>query len=379
MITDTVKKNLDDIFYGKKLMTKGFNVFKGAVKSLKIPDNKLMYYYNNQEIVQLFKPITPRKDRKFIPIIVSSPFERVYMDTMFITSLNLTIVNCVDLFSKYGYSMTFRGSSVSSSKTLDTLYAFLEKVIALDYYVSNLITDSGSEFKGSFKTECKSLLIDLSYTDVNDKLQASPIESYNRTIRLAIEKLKATLSSRNPITSQIEKGLVDIVDSYNNTKSSATGYSPLEILGSKDIQNDVYLKYSLKKANALEDYETIPVGSYVRVALYDRATPFSKLSPNYSKEIYKVKEYDVKRNRYVLVGKDGYFQYWLLQVVNKEDLMTHTTDRYVVLNPIDDDVRQSRATRVAEKEISDYLTAPEGYSKIVEGKRNRKKKVITDV
>jgi hypothetical protein len=375
----TTKQKLDSLFYGKDLMTKGFKVFKDAVKSLKIPDKDLKFYYDNQEIVQLFKPIPPRKERKFIPIVVSSPFERVYMDTMFITGINLTIVNCVDLFSKYGFSMSFRGNSISSSKALKTLYSFIKHIIDAGYYITNLITDSGTEFKGEFKKDCKGLGIDLKYTDVNDKLQASPIESYNRTIRLGVEKLKAMSSSKNPITSQIEKGLVDIINSYNDTKHSATGFSPMEILNNPDIQNDVYIQYSLKKANALKDYKTIPVGSFVRVALNERSNPFQKLSPNWSKEIYKIKEYDVPRNRYVLEGKDGFFEYWKLQVIDKDNLMKHTVERYVVSNPVDDDVKKSRAQKQVEKETKDYLEPGKYYKEDSSDKRKKKKKVVLDL
>ena len=61
-------KKLDDVFYGKDLMMKGFDVFKEAVKSLKISNDELLKYYNNQEIVQLFKPIPQKKNITFIPI-----------------------------------------------------------------------------------------------------------------------------------------------------------------------------------------------------------------------------------------------------------------------------------------------------------------------
>lgn len=376
-MNDSQKNSLDKIFYGKSLMTKGFNIFKAETKTLKIPNKVLTFYYNNQEIVQLFKPIPPRKSRKYIPIVSSSPFERVYMDTMFITGVNLTIVNCIDLFSKFGYSVSFRGSNISSSKTSKVLFGFLHNILKQGFYITNLIADSGTEFKGSFKKDCQSLGIDLKYTDVNDKLQASPIESFNRTIRLAVEKLKATLSSKNPITSQIEKGLKDIVESYNNTKHSATGFSPIDIIQSKEIQDEVFVKYSLKKQEALKEYSSIPVGTYVRVALFDYSNPFQKLSPNWTKEIYKIEEYDVSRNRYILDNIDGFYEYWQLQVVDKENLMTHTNTKYISTDSTPDAIKKSKLQRTAEKETKDYLTAGKYYADKLPTKRKKIPKKIS--
>jgi hypothetical protein len=378
-MNQSLKKELDSIFYGKSLMTKGFNIFKAQTKSLKIPNKTLTFYYNNQEIVQIFKPIPPRKYRKYIPIMSSTPFERVYIDTMFITGVNLTIVNCVDLFSKYGYSMAFRGSNISSAKTSKALYGFLHSIMKQGFYITNLVADSGSEFKGSFKKDCKSLAIELKYTDVDDKLQASPIESFNRTIRLAVEKLKATLSSKNPITSQIEKGLKDIVESYNNTKHSSTDFSPMEILQSKEVQDEVFIKYSLKKQDALKDYSSIPVGSFVRVALSDKSNPFQKLSPSWTKALYRIKEYDVSRNRYILDNKDGFYEYWQLQIVDKKNLMTHTNDKYITEDPTPDEVKKSRSQKTAEKETTDYLTAGKYYADKLPAKRKKTTKKIVDL
>lgn len=179
-----VKDKLDNIFYNNDFMMKNFNVFKNKVKD--VPKDVLKFYYDNQEVVQMFKPIVKRSNRKFIPITTTSPFMRVYFDTMYLTSHNLIFINAVDLFSKYGFSHVFRGNSVSSSKATDFLRKVIKEVLKLGYYISSIKADDGSEFKGSFKKECDNLLIELSYTDPNDKNQTSPIESFNRGIRLSL-------------------------------------------------------------------------------------------------------------------------------------------------------------------------------------------------
>lgn len=380
MLSSNEKKTLDKYFYGKDLMTRGFDAFKEAVKPLKIPKEKLQYYYNNQEVVQLFKPLPRRKDIKYIPIVSSAPFQVLYFDTMFITGLNLTLVNAIDLFSKYGFVMSFRGSVISSERTVKALHKFLLSIIQLGFYPSTIKCDSGSEFKHSFTSECKNLLINLTYTDPNDKLKTSPIESFNRTIRLSVEKLKTSLSNNNPITSQVEKGIKDIVYAYNNIPHSSIGYSPTQILESKEVQSDLELKYSLKKQEAIDQVKSVSIGSFVRVAIGNKRTnPFQKLNPSWSKELYKVMGYDKPRNRYTLQSKSGYYSYWDLQVVDKDNLMTHKTDRYLTDNSESDVIRKTYSQKKAEKETKDYLGKGRYYEGELGEKRVRKERVIIDL
>lgn len=99
MLSTQEKRELDSIFYGKDFLMKGFEAFKSVVKN--IPEDKVKYYYDNQEIVRLFKPVG--KTKHYVSISASYPFEKVYMDTMTITHLNLTLITGIDLFSKYGF------------------------------------------------------------------------------------------------------------------------------------------------------------------------------------------------------------------------------------------------------------------------------------
>eukprot|EP00952_Eustigmatos_sp_NYUAD-ZCMA_P000985 4258-Eustigmatos_ZCMA.PRE.1 len=92
----------------------------------------------------------------------------------------------------------------------------------------------------------------------------------------------------------------------------------------------------LKKTEALESIQDIPVGSFVRVAMYSRSNPFNKLTPNYSKELYEVEKYDESKNRYKLKGLKGLYEYWKLQVVDKQNLMKHNISRYVDTTISDD-------------------------------------------
>ena len=58
LLTDDEIKILNNIFYNNNLYLSGLNKFNIAVNKSGhyIPQNKIRYYYKNQEITQLFKP-----------------------------------------------------------------------------------------------------------------------------------------------------------------------------------------------------------------------------------------------------------------------------------------------------------------------------------
>lgn len=362
MLSAQEKETLDDIFYSKDLMMKGFESFRQATKHLNLPLKKLDFYYNNQEVVQLFRPIKSRRQRLHIPITSFRPFQRVYFDTMFITGLNLTFINAIDLFSKYGFSKSFRGTGSSSSKARQTLEEFLKDIMDKGYYIETIRCDPGSEFQAEFKSTCDDLGIDLKYTDPKNKKQTSPIESFNRSIRLSIEKLRVLLKNDNPVISQVEKSLDDIVKSYNNAVHSKTGYSPIDVLTSKSNQDAVLVSQVLRKTDIVSRSPILLPGYTVRIAI--ESGPFSKLSPTWSKEIYTIKKFDEKRNRYSLEEKTGYYDDWQLQVIDREALMKHTVKRYISKDAPPDVFRAPRSD--VDKNL------------VVEGKRERRAPVRND-
>ena len=62
MLSEEEKDKLDKIFYGGENYLFGINKFMNEVRrkqlqeKIKIPQEKIKYYYNNQEVVQRFKP-----------------------------------------------------------------------------------------------------------------------------------------------------------------------------------------------------------------------------------------------------------------------------------------------------------------------------------
>ena len=105
------KPELDKIYYGKNVLSGNYQKFVANLdkdekehKKYIIPTNESKFYYDNQMIKQVF---TPHEDPKhYIHILAYYPFEKVYLDTMYLKLKNstLAILNIMDLFTKYAYS-----------------------------------------------------------------------------------------------------------------------------------------------------------------------------------------------------------------------------------------------------------------------------------
>ena len=183
MINIELKKELDNIFYNKSFLYRGFDKFCEKVKKAKIniSQKDLRFYYNNQQVVQMFKPLNkPTK----IKILTYKPFRKVYMDTMFITSANITLINTIDYFTKYALIKVYNGNVTNSKKTKEAINNYIDDVYKKGYLIDNVYTDNGSEFKGEFNEYLKDNNINHIFTNPYDKKQTSPIETFNKTVRI---------------------------------------------------------------------------------------------------------------------------------------------------------------------------------------------------
>ena len=123
-IIERYKPKLDDIFYGENFQYRSLPKFIDKIKEehFNVPSKVIKDYYDNQNVVQVFKPVM--KQKEYHPILSYYPFERVYIDTMYLTLPNsvLAFVNIMDLFTKYAFSKVFiipkKASKIYSNVTL---------------------------------------------------------------------------------------------------------------------------------------------------------------------------------------------------------------------------------------------------------------------
>jgi len=335
---------LDNIFYGEGLLMKGLPVFIKAVRAEElhkngyhdIPYGVLEMYYNNQSVVQIFKPVPKIKD--YVPIISLLPFERVYCDSMYLTLKGsvLGFINIVDLFSKYAFSKMFilpsKTSAMSSNKAVLTFNDFLNQVKSFGFEIGYVVTDRGSEFLGDFMKDLEDKKIIHIYANAGDKRKTSPIERFNKTMRLMIEKYRV-------VYGKISNGVVDkLIKSYNNIPHANLKYSPIEILNSKSMQDEITSNnYNLQK----DIIPSTPISGYCRILINKT---FKKVSPIWTTEIYKIKSH--LNGNYVLEElPNKFFKRDELQPVEKEYLLGKNVR-------LDDSVKEIRRVVDNEPEYS---------------------------
>ena len=156
MLSKEEKDKLDKIFYEGENFLFGINKFMKVLRKEKIniQQNKIKYYYDNQEVVQRFKI-----KEKMIRIKInegSRPFEKIYGDTMFLTDVNIALLNFIDYYTRFCFIFIFRNAKqINSKNSTKCLQEKIDYARDKDYEISKIITDQGSEFYGEFSKLCE--------------------------------------------------------------------------------------------------------------------------------------------------------------------------------------------------------------------------------
>ena len=326
-VFNEVKKDapeLNKVYYGNKNLMSNYHIFSTILKEDEekkheklIPPKESHLYYDNQAVQQVFEP--HEDDGIYRHILAFSPFQRVYMDTMYIRLNNSTLafINVIDLFSKFAYSKLFiiggRSQAVTSQKSLDTYIGFLEEIKEYGYGEKNigvLTLDGGSEFLGVFQKYLIDNNVPNLYTNPGDKLKTSPIERFNRTLRLFLEKYRV-------IYGKIDSSVLKVImTTYNNIPHAKLKFSPIEILNTKEDQDKVAKVFNyMDKENHIHG---LKIGQSVRILI--NRSPFQKIKPVWSSEIYTIKK-AINNGNYILNDRSGYFHLNELQPINEDMLM----------------------------------------------------------
>jgi hypothetical protein len=193
-----------------------------------IPAKESELYYQSQGVKQEFKPVVDTGIYRHI--LAFYPLERMFIDTMYLRLNNSTLAFCniIDLFSKYAYSKLFiiggKAQAIKSSQAVETLKGFISSLDQYGYKMGDLgelTVDAGSEFKGDFLHYMNDNTILHFYSNAGDKKATSPIERFNRTLRLYLEKYRVIYGK---ITSKV---LEKIMTAYNSVNHAGLGYTPL--------------------------------------------------------------------------------------------------------------------------------------------------------
>lgn len=359
MLTEEQQDKLRKYFYGED----GFvlvNPSKLKSKFKDVPVKDLVDWYNSQELTQVMRPapVVTEKEKSgeaFKPIVAWFPFQRFYMDTVFINRYKLVIVVGLDLFSRYGFAKVYYGDreqGISSKKALEALLDFLSEIKDLGYTVEKgaVWTDDGSEFKGVFRSYLKEKGVEQVVSKAHDPRKNRNVERFNKTLRSLIEKF-AYLYGKKISRKNVQK----LVDGYNNTEhSSLVGLTPYQALKDLKLSRQLYYHYvDLKWANKdKEESDVLPNGTWCR--WFIREGLFKKTGKNWSKTLYQVSGYDPKTKSYTLEGlKKKHLRREYLQVVDKElfDKYNYIPERVVEQRDRNEGRRQRKGFRLNRDEL----------------------------
>lgn len=213
----------------------------------------------------------------------------------------LVVINC---FSKFVYALPLKrktGADVSNA---------IEKVLQSVQPV-NIQTDLGKEF---YNVEFQSLMkkYNINHYSSYSNLKSSIVERCNRTLKMLMWKEFSYHGSYKWLSL-----LPKIVDKYNSSIHSTTGYRPKDVnfKNAKRILSTAYSNVKTIDPTKQKFY----VGDNVRISKY--RTIFDKAyEPNWSSEIFKVIKVRLTNPRtYILedikgeIIKGGFYEFELLR------------------------------------------------------------------
>jgi hypothetical protein len=183
------------------------------------------------------------------------------------------ILVVINAFSKFVWA-----EPVKKKNATDVSNA-MKKILEQTEPPKNLQTDMGKEFYNSqFKELMKKFNINHYSTFSN--LKASIVERVNRTLKNIMWKRFSNQGNYKWINI-----LPEIVEKYNNTKHSTTGYKPSEVGKKNEIK---ILKQSYTNIKTIDPKKhKFKIGDSVRISKHREA--FTKgYTPNWSNEIFKI-------------------------------------------------------------------------------------------
>ena len=304
-------KDLDKIFYSKNFLAGSFPKFIKEIRLKNLPytNSQVKRYYDAQEVVQRFTPYTKVSNIESIGHHEAFyPFEKVFIDTMFFRKFGFMMITAVDLFTKYGFAVVYpfhkskdeEYTSITSHQGNKAVEKINNEIKKMGYKIGMLVHDKGSEFK-KLSEYLSSEDIKEKVTLTGDHRANSPIERFNLTMRILIEKLYEIYGKMNGSMMDI------VIDAYNTNIHRTIKARPKDVIGNeKEIKRIREYFSELNKESKHTNISILPPDTKVRVLIKKEDNPLNKTSPNWSKTIYKVLRYKPFTQTYILSNDKEY-------------------------------------------------------------------------
>jgi hypothetical protein len=230
---------------------------------------KIKEWYESREKVQTHKrgtgyhSFTPERPKQQFQI------DLIMMPRAWRNNKNMYALVCVDIFTKKADMEPMK------DKEATTCNKAMEKIFDRLGIPKTIYSDEGSEFTNkSFIQLLNKHKIEIIYATNH----APFVESFNRTMKRMMDKYMEA----NDIASWTTI-YRDLLNAYNDTKHSATGFAPNDIK-KEDIDT---VRKNIKKKGRTKKYEEIKAGDSVRLQLKEKT--FRKESdPTFGTELHQV-------------------------------------------------------------------------------------------
>lgn len=192
------------------------------------------------------------------------------------------ILTVIDVFSKYAFAIPMK------NKNAQTVCKAFRTIIDTSGHTPKTVqSDRGSEFKNKiFKAFLSARKIKQNFPMTPSPFKASVVEIFNRTLKTKIFRFFTHMKHKN-FRRYIDV-LPDIMESYNNTKHSATKMKPCDV--THDTVPAVYANMHRKHRTEQRTYsvQKLQPNDYVRVALKKTPLDAGVFKEQWSREYFVI-------------------------------------------------------------------------------------------
>lgn len=314
-----------------------------------ISQQDIQTFLNNQEVVQLRKPIINQKEYK--SITVSKPFIRFQVDLVDMSQWSgynkgkKWILTCIDVFTKFLWVKPMANKNANT--VINAMTEILDSIKPNKPHI--IQSDNGSEFISTvWKDELNKRNIKIVYSSPYYPQTQGIIERTNGTLKSMIK----TYWIRNNTNNWID--VIDaLVANYNQTVHSTTGFAP-RYAGFNNNVSEVKANIEKKAIMRNSHARTLPelkVGDYVRISAYTDSTirkeakSYSGKAPveNWSRDIYQitklVKRTDEWHPQMYRIANDN-------RTFKREDLLQVDIEHLIKTSPLNVQASTSAQPRV---------------------------------
>lgn len=307
----------------------------------------------------------PKKEKKFNTITVGNNKDLYYMDVMVYNRFKIHgyqyILNVVDTNSRYVSSRALTNMKLKESTRGDkafTLMDAIKDIMKEMGYPKELRCDNQFISK-EFVDLMKEHNVKVIYSEPDDKIKNSLVESFNRTLAMLLQKWRVATGRHDWY-----KVLPDIIKKYNNNVHSTIKAKPIDVWNYNDTNNQKIIKVE----------HVLKINDKVRIMtnknIFDKVDKIRT-----SKAIYMI----VERigNKYKLQNLET--KDILSKLYNPRNLLK--IDNIEEVNDIIDEPIEETPTEAIEpvKFTSEAGPSPKGFITPVRSRKDRRDKKLKEI